>query len=239
VVIVTESTARRFWPGKDPLGKSMSRNKIEMQVIGVAKDAQVSSMGRSDNSFIYLPAGPEVQDHTQWVLRYAGGFAPLADSIRAAVRSLDPDLVIQVAPLEKNLEFSRSGSRVVAVLAGSLGALALLLASMGIYGVVSFAVSRRLREIGIRMALGADRSAVRRLVLAQAMRPVGIGALCGIALCAGVSRVLSSLLFGIGAHDPVAFVAVPVLLIAVALAASYLPARRATNVDPASTLRHE
>jgi putative ABC transport system permease protein len=115
----------------------------------------------------------------------------------------------------------------------------MLLACIGVYGVVSYAVSRRVREIGIRMTLGADAREVKRLILRQAMRPVVLGALIGIAGCAAVSQVLKSMLFGISAHDPVAFVTVSLVLLAVALMASYIPARRATQVDPMVALRYE
>ena len=108
----------------------------------------------------------------------------------------------------------------------------MLLACIGVYGVVSYAVSRRVREIGIRMTLGADAREVKNLILRQAMRPVVTGALLGIAGCAAVSKILSALLFGVSAHDPVAFVVVPLILLSVALLASYIPARRATKVDP-------
>ncbi len=120
-----------------------------------------------------------------------------------------------------------------------LGALALLLASIGVYSVVSYSVSRRIHEIGIRMTLGASGKDVIRLVLRQALRPVVIGALVGVAGCAAVSQVLSNVLYGIGSHDPIAFVGVPLFLLGISLLASYLPARRAARVDPAIALRYE
>jgi ABC-type antimicrobial peptide transport system permease subunit len=173
------------------------------------------------------------------LVRGADAFASTTTGIQAAIHSLDPGLVVDVAKLEDNLEVWRAPSRIVAILAGSLGALGMLLACIGVYGVVSYAVSRRVREIGIRMTLGADAREVKRLILRQAMRPVVLGALIGIAGCAAVSQVLKSMLFGISAHDPVAFVAVPLVLLAVALVASYIPARRATKVDPMIALRYE
>ena len=241
LAIVTESTARRFWPGQDPLGQTL-RDPGEpraREVIGIAKDAQVSRIGYSNTIYVYLPATPDWQRQMQWLVRYAGGYAPAAAAIRETVRSLDPALVIDVAPLEDNLDPWRLLSRIVTALAGSLGVLALLLASIGIYGVVSFTVSRRVREIGIRMALGADARDVRTLILRQAMRPIAIGTLTGIAACAAVSRILSSMLFGLSAHDPAAFLAMPFFLIAIALMASYVPARRAMNIDPMAALRQE
>jgi predicted permease len=240
VTIVTESTARRFWPNQDPLGKilHMERER-DVQVIGVVKDARVSHLATSNETYLYLPSGPKEQIRMQLLVHSASGFAAAAAGIRAAIQSLDSGLVVDAARLEDNLEVWRAPSRIVAILAGSLGALGMLLACIGVYGVVSYAVSRRVREIGIRMTLGADAREVKSLILRQAMRPVVIGALIGIAGCAAVSQILKSMLFGISAHDPVAFVAVPLILLSVALAASYIPARRATKVDPMVALRYE
>jgi predicted permease len=235
--IVTESTARRFWPGQDAVGKTLTNDDHEMlQVIGVSKDAQVSHLGQSNETYIYLPASPEDQMRLQLLVHST---LPVMNAVRSAIRAVDPNLAVEIAPLEDNLELWRTPSRIVGILAGTLGALALLIASMGIYGVTAFGVSRRVREIGIRMALGADAGAVKNLILRQSMRPVLMGAAVGIAGCAGVSQVLSSMLFGISAYDPIAFAGVPVLLIAVALFASLMPARRATKVDPMIALRYE
>ena len=240
LAIVTESTALRFWPNQDSIGKILRmEGESDMQVIGVAKDAQVSHLAKSNETYLYLPAGPKEQIRMKLLVRGADAFASTTTGIQAAIHSLDPGLVVDVAKLEDNLEVWRAPSRIVAILAGSLGALGMLLACIGVYGVVSYAVSRRVREIGIRMTLGADAREVKRLILRQAMRPVVLGALIGIAGCAAVSQVLKSMLFGISAHDPVAFVAVPLILLAVALVASYIPARRATQVDPMVALRYE
>jgi predicted permease len=240
LAIVTESTALRFWPNQDSIGKILRmEGESDMQVIGVAKDAQVSHLAKSNETYLYLPAGPKEQIRMKLLVRGADAFASTTTGIQAAIHSLDPGLVVDVAKLENNLEVWRAPSRIVAILAGSLGALGMLLACIGVYGVVSYAVSRRVREIGIRMTLGADAREVKRLILRQAMRPVVLGALIGIAGCAAVSQVLKSMLFGISAHDPVAFVAVPLVLLAVALVASYIPARRATKVDPMIALRYE
>jgi predicted permease len=240
LAIVTESTARQFWPNQDPIGKMLRmEGESDMQVIGVAKDAQVSHLARSNETYLYLPAGPKEQIRMKLLVHGASGYASTAAGIRAAIHSIDPGLVVDVAKLEDNLEVWRAPSRIVAILAGSLGALGMLLACIGVYGVVSYAVSRRVREIGIRMTLGADAREVKSLILQQAMRPVVIGALVGIAGCAGVSQILKSMLFGISPRDPVAFVVVPLVLLSVALAASYIPARRATKVDPMVALRYE
>ena len=127
----------------------------------------------------------------------------------------------------------------MAALSGVLGALALVLASVGVHGVVSYGVSQRIREIGIRMTLGADGREVMKLVLRQALKPVVIGALVGVIGCAAVSQVLSNVLYGMGSHDPIAFVGVPLFLLCIAFLASYIPARRAVRVDPVVALRYE
>jgi predicted permease len=239
-VIVTESTARQLWPGQDPLGKTLREDTgREYSVIGVAKDAQVSHLGDLDTTYLYFPGGPQDDARTYVLVRYGGGFTDVAKGLRDASQSLDHDISVDVIKLEDNLEIWRTPSRIVAALSGALGALALLLSSIGVYGMVSYSVSRSVREIGIRMALGANGADVMHLVLWQAMRPVLIGGLVGIVGCTGVSQVLSSMLFGLSAHDPVAFVCVPFFLLTVALIASYIPARRAMRVDPMVALRCE
>lgn len=239
-VIVTESTARRLWPAEDPLGKTLRQGSgREYSVIGVARDAQVAHLGDLHTTYLYFPAGPLDNLRAYVLVRYAGDFPATAKGIRNTLQSLDADLPVDVTKLEDYLEVWRKPSRIVAALSGSLGALALLLASIGVYGVVSYSVSRCVREIGIRMALGANDREVMSLVLRQAMRPVLIGGLVGVTGGAAVSRVLSSMLFGLSAHDPVAFVSVPLLLAITALVASYVPARRAMRVDPMVALRYE
>jgi hypothetical protein len=239
-VIVTESTAHRLWPGEDPLGKTLREDTgREYSVIGVAKDAQVSHLGELDTTYLYFPAGPSDEHRTYVLVNFAGGYSAAAKGIRDAVQSLDANMPVDVVKLEDYLEVWRAPSRIASALSGALGSLALLLASIGVYGMASYAVSRSVREIGIRIALGADGGEVMKLVLRQAMRPVVIGGLTGVGGCAAVSWVLSSMLFGLNARDPIAFVSVPFFLLAVALIASYVPARRATQVDPVVALRYE
>jgi macrolide transport system ATP-binding/permease protein len=239
-IIVTEATARRLWPGQDPLGKALRESSgREHVVIGVAKDAQVAHLGQLDTSYLYFPAGPEDDSRSYVLVRYATGFSDVAKGIRDVARSIDPNVSIDVTRLEDYLEVWRAPSRIVAGLSGTLGALALLLCSIGVYGMVSYSVSRSVREIGIRMALGANRRNVMSHVLWQAMRPVFIGGAVGVVLCGAVSGVLSSMMFGLGTHDPIAFVSVPLFLLAVATVATLIPARRATQVDPMVALRCE
>ena len=240
VAIVTETTARKFWPGEDPIGKILREgDKTDLQIVGIARDAQVSHLGETPKLYVYLPAGPKEQSRLQLMIHGGGGFAAVAAGVRSAATELDPDVVVDVTKFEDNLETWRVPARIVAGLSGSLGALGLLLAAVGVYGVVAYAVSRRTREIGIRMTLGADGRNVMSLMLRQSMRPVLIGGAIGIAVCAGVSWVLSSMLFGISARDPIAFLFVPAFLLGIALLASYVPARRATKVNPVVALRYE
>jgi predicted permease len=239
-VIVTESTARRLWPGEDPLGKTLRQSSEgEYSVIGVAKDAQVSQLGELDSTFLYFPAGPRDNLRTYFLVRFSGGYAPVSEGVREAVQSLDPNVPVAMGRLEDFLNVWRAPSRVASALSVALGGLALLLASIGVYGMVSYTVSRSVHEIGIRIALGADSSEVLSHTLRQALRPVIIGGLTGVAASAAVSWVLSSLLFGLSAYDPVAFIFVPVFMGLEALIASYIPARRALRVDPVVALRYE
>ena len=240
VAILTETTAHRVWPDQNPIGRVIRwEGGGNVEVIGVVKDARASHLGRTDETYAYLPAGPNEQLRLKMLLHTTAGFGSVAKAIRETVHAVDPDLAVNVASLSGNLDRWRIPSRIVAILAGSLGALGMLLACIGVYGVVSYAVSRRVREIGIRMTLGADSREVKSLILRQAMGPVVIGGLIGIAGCAAVSQILKSMLFGVSAHDPVAFVIVPIVLMSVALVASYIPARRATQVDPMVALRYE
>jgi predicted permease len=240
VLVVTESTARQLWPGKDPIGQTLRDDeKKQYQVVGVVRDSQASHFGHSDGIFAYMPAGPQEQLTAQILIRTANTSAATINAIREAARATDPDLIVDVSNLEENLEIWRAPSRIVAALSGVLGALALLLAAIGVHGVVSYGVSQRIREIGIRLALGANRHEMVNLVLRQAMRPVIIGGAIGILIAAAVSQVLAGVLYGIGTHDPIAFIGVPIFLLAIAFLSSYLPARRASRLDPTAALRHE
>jgi macrolide transport system ATP-binding/permease protein len=245
-IIVTESTARKLWPGQEPLGKTLHSRLTggllgpEYVVIGVAADAQVSHLGESDTMYLYFPGGSQGDSLRSYVLvRFSGSYSDLAAGLRGIAQSLDAEVPVDVKKIEDNLEVWRAPSRIATALSAALGALALLLALIGVYGMVSYSVSRSVREIGIRMALGANTSEVMRQVLQQTMRPVVIGGLIGIAGSAAVSWVLSSMLFGLSAHDPVAFLFVPIFLLIAAVLASYVPARRATRVDPVVALRCE
>ena len=239
-LIVSESMARTLWPGEEPLGKMVEYGpqKSTWEVIGVARDAEVGELGENNRRFVYLPPDPADELRMQVVMvHYQGDFGSLSNALGSTVKVLDPGLRVRLAKLEDNLGPYQAISRLTAGAAGILGFSALALAMTGLYGTVAYGVSRRTKEIGLRLALGARAGNVLFLLLRGAMRPVAIGAALGVVLCAVVSRVLAGLLFGVSPHDAVTFTAVPVLLVGIALLAAWLPARRAMGVDPAVTLR--
>ncbi len=245
VVILSQSTARRLFVSQNPIGQTLhggdpaSGKFVDWQVVGIAADAQVANLGDSHKLYLYEPSGPAQQAELNVLVHTAASNPALGKEIDTIIGGLDPALNVTIGPLSETLEFWRQPARVVSIFSLLLGTLALLLASLGIYGMVSYGVSRRVREIGIRMALGADNHDVMWLVIRQAMFPVLLGALIGIALCDAVSSIFSAILFGVSPLDPGSFVLMPLFLLSVALLACYIPARRAMKVDPMVALRYE
>ena len=241
VAVISEATAQRFWPRQDPLGKTfrMGKDKLPFEVVGVARDIRATDLAHVDKTFFYFPAALEYQKHMSLLAHTGGNLTATVKLIRDAAHSLDANIIVTAKPLAENLEFYRLPSRILASLTTALGFLGLLLASLGIYGVVSYAVSARIREIGIRMTLGAKPAGILSLILKQGMRPVMLGLLIGFVACAAASRFLSIMLYGVSPFDPLTFTGVSLFLTGIALLACYLPARRATRVDPMEALRYE
>jgi predicted permease len=239
--LISEGTARRFWPHQNPLGKifRMGKEKTPYEVIGVARDIRASNLASFDKTFLYFPPNIENQVSQNLLVHTRGNQAAAVKLIREAAHSLDANIIVVAKPLEERLEVWQLPSRILASLTGALGLLGLLLASLGIYGVVSYAVSSRVREIGIRMTLGARPAEILSLILKQAMRPVFVGVLIGFAACAAATRLMSVMLYGVSPFDPVTFGGVGIFLTGIALLACYVPARRATRVDPMVALRYE
>ena len=238
--IVSESTARNLWPGADPIGQTLlwggGRNEeVALQIVGVVKDAQVRALGQIDPYYVYLPAplGEKL------LVKSRADFAATAAGIRGVVRALDPGLAVPVYPLEANVDRWQGISGIVTTLAAALGALALVLAAVGIFGVVAYFVSRRYREIGIRMALGARPRDVVGLVLRRTMLPVVVGAVIGVAAAFAISGILSSVLYGVSRVDALGIGSAVAFVLGVGLVAGLLPARRATRVDPTVSLHYE
>ena len=240
VVIVSESTARKFWPGDDPVGKRVLVNdyKVYQQVVGVSKDIHATGLAAVDPVFVYFAAGPRTHLGLSLLARGEAGVPSIAKAIREETQALDSNVLVQSGTLEDNLALFQLPSRILSILAFALGLAGLMLASIGIYGVMAYAVTQRTKEIGIRMTMGAGRGDVVQLILAQAMRPIAVGVALGLAAGAAVSRVLASLLYGVSPLDPVVFGGVALFLSAVALLAGYVPAQRASRVDPMTALRH-
>jgi len=239
VVIISESLARRHWPGENPIGKYLWFEDSAKEIVGVAKDTRNTDLDVADEPYIYLPLPFKDRRGLRLLVKSDAASGALAESLRATVRSLDPKQKIEIRQLADVVKGSLGPLRLGATLASLFGALALALAAMGLYGVMAYAVGRRTHEIGVRMALGARGVDVLRLVLRQGLLLVIIGVSLGLAISVVATRVLRAALYGVSPTDPLAFAAITSLLGIVALLACYLPARRATKVDPMVALRHE
>jgi predicted permease len=251
VVIVNETFAMRFWPGQDPLGRTIQVRGPDgprLTVVGLARDSKYRTLVEPATPFYYLPL---LQDYG-FVQRYArlfplhvvvrgtGDPGAMTRALIAVINEIDPDLPAYPAKtMVAYLGLTALPSRVASVFFAGFGLLGLLLASLGLYGIVAYAVTQRTQEIGVRMALGASRQDVLRLVLRDGLGVTLSGVLVGAVLAAGLGLAMRALLYGLHPFDPITFVVVPLVLGVVAVAASLLPARRAARVDPAVALRCE
>ena len=243
VVVVNEAFARRHFGAEEALGKRLSFGGPEgpwHEIVGVVRDSKYLTLGERPASVAYLPLRQNHETGVTLHVRAPADAAGLAAAVRREVQSLEKNLpVTNVRPLSEWLDNSLYAARMGAVLLGVFGALALLLAGVGLYGVMSFSVARRIRELGIRMALGARSTDVFSLVLREGMALVGIGVALGLLAAAALTRLLASFLYGVSTTDAMTFAGIPVILVGVALLACYVPARRATKVDPMVALRYE
>ncbi|HWM90009.1 MAG TPA: ABC transporter permease [Thermoanaerobaculia bacterium] len=247
VVIINQAMAAQEWPDEEPLGKRFTfgdpadpEDPGWRTIVGVVGDVRHDSLDQELAAEAYWPQSQGPSPESFLVLRTSGDPASLTSSLREAVRELDRDLPIdRVQTMESVVAEALAQNRFKTLLLGLFAGLALVLAAVGVYGVVSYSVAQRTHEIGIRMALGARPDQVRRLVVFQGMRMVLIGAVVGLALALFATRFLRDQVYGVSATDPVTFAVVPLVLIGVALLANWLPALRATRVDPLEALRYE
>lgn len=247
VCIIDETMARTYWPAEDPLGKQMrlggpspqNRNPW-LTVVGVVSHVKNYGVDQESRVETYLPYLQDPRSSFSLVIRTSGEPTSITSAVRQAVRSVDPEVpIFNSRSLHEILSDSVAPQRLAMFLLGVFAMIALLLAAVGIYGVMSYSVTQRTHEIGVRMALGARKPDILRLVVGQGMGLVALGLVIGIGVAFGLTRLMATLLFRVSASDPLTFALIPVLLGIVAFFASYIPARRAMKVDPLVALRYE
>ncbi|MEX2280874.1 MAG: ABC transporter permease [Gemmatimonadota bacterium] len=239
VAIINQVMADRFWPGQDPIGRTF-RGDTTITIIGVARNAKIRTLGEEARSFIYVPLSQRPTYFLTLLARSTGNAESLVPQVLTAAREVDRDLIIvEAKTMDRHLAIMLLPARLAAVVFGAFASLALVIALVGVYGVVSYAVSRRMREVGIRMSLGARPVQVVRLLMRDGFTLVGIGGAIGIALALLTAQVLQSVLYGVEPIDPLTFTVGPALLLAVGALAAWIPARKASRVDPARVLVSE
>ena len=240
IAVVNETMARRYWPGRDPVGTTIRFGGGPVTIVGVARDGKYSRLSEEPRNYLYLPAMQNYRPDLLLHVRTDGDPSLALPAVRAVVRGLDPNLpLFDVRTVEEHLRISTFIARMAASMLGLFGALGLLLAGVGLYGVIAFNVAQRTREIGVRVALGAAQGDVAWLVMRQGLVLGIVGLAAGLALALAVARLLAGQLVGISPVDPVSFVGTATLLLAIAAVASALPARRAARLDPLVALRRE
>jgi len=244
VVIVNQAAATHLWPDRDPIGQRIQiRQRVGVErttsyeVVGIAADSRYQRIVDPIKPQVYLNFHQEFRSRLTFVVRSS---TPVASELREGFRQQYPDMaIIDLVPFSEQIRRSLSDQRMNADIAVGFGLLGLLLAATGIFSVMSYVVSRRHREFGIRMAIGATASDMSRQVLGEAGRLIGVGLAVGLSSAWALARILSSILYGVSTHDALTFVAVPLVLGAIGVLAAFLPARRASHVDPIIALREE
>ena len=250
VVIINETMARRFWPREDPIGKRIQAGFEESRwctIVGIVGDVKHRGLDAETNAemyYHYLQVPPSLMNFVEGtmtiVLRTDSEPASMTAAVRNEVRNLDPDQpVFNVRTMEDMLHSSVTQPRFRTLLLGIFAAVAMVLAATGLYGVIAYSVNQRINELGVRVALGAQKSDVLKLIVGQGAQLSGLGILIGLSLAFGLMRIIAGMLFGVNATDPLTFIATSVLILVVALAASYIPALKAIKLDPLIALRSE
>jgi len=240
VVIINQTLARRFWPNEVPIGKRIKTRKQVCEIIGVSGEVKQAGLDKPSEPEILLPYQQAPYLFLQLAVRTAGDPLKMVATIKHEVQAMDKDQPLTgISTMDQYLSDSVANPRFQSRVLGIFAAVALLLAAVGLYGVMSYAVAQRTREIGLRVALGAQSRDVLKLIVGQGLRLTLVGVAIGLASAIALTRLLADLLFGVSATDPTTFVAISLVLIGVAMLACYLPARRATKVDPMVALRYE
>jgi predicted permease len=246
ICIIDEALARKFFAGADPIGRHLSYEDRytplnALEIVGVVKSAHYDDVRRSDDvGAMYVPSWSDGAEARWLVLRVAGGTPAPIEAIRRELRGMDPNVpVMRVRTLEQDVNASFARQRLIALLSGFFGMLALGLASVGLYGVMSYGVTQRTREVGLRIALGAQRADVVGMVVRESLVPVLVGMAIGLGAALALTRLVAGLLFGVAPRDPASMLFAVAAMLGVALLAAAIPARRASRVEPGIALRHE
>ena len=240
VAIINDAMARRFWPGQDPLGRSVRIGKKDYQIVGVVEAGKYVRLHETVQPYLFLPFTQSFTDECVLFVETAGDPRSFLPAILKETAAVDKHLpIVNAMTFKEYMQEALSGERSMAELLASLSILGMFLAAVGLFSVVAYLVSRRTHEIGVRMALGARRNDVLRLVLTQGLRLSGVGAVVGLAGALAASRLMSQFIYGVPLLDPLSYLAAILVAVSVALLASYLPARRAAKVDPMVALRYE
>ena len=239
-VLVNEMMARRFWPDGDPIGRHLVVEGNDYQIVGIVQDGRIEDIHEPMESYIYFSFAQRPMEEGTIIVETAGAPQQLVGAVKQEIRAVDKGAIfLAVQTMKELMGFALWGDRMIFLFVGALGCLGIFLTTVGLYGVVAYLVGRRTHEIGIRMALGAGRQDVLKLVLRQGLRIALIGIPAGLAAAAAGARLVSSMLYGVRPTDLTVFLGSSVLVLAVALLACYIPARRATKVDPMVALRYE
>jgi putative ABC transport system permease protein len=242
VAVINETAANHFFPGQNPIGKHIanSRDMIQREIVGVVADVKFRALDAANSEEMYLPMAQEPWPNTVLLVRSKADAQTLVAAVRAKIAEVDPNLpVTGVSSMEEVIGTSVAQPKLTMQFVGVFAGFALLLAVIGIYGVMAYSVTSRTQEMGIRLALGASPADILRMVVGQGMRLTFLGVVIGVVASLALTRLLATLLFGVHATDPIIFSAAAIVLVGAALVACYLPARRATRVDPIDVLRYE
>jgi putative ABC transport system permease protein len=242
VAVINETAAKHFFPGQNPIGKHIanSRDMVQREIVGVAADVKFNTLNAADVEEMYLPMAQLPWPNTTLLVRSEADSQPLVAAVRAKIAEVDPDLpVAGISSMEQVVGTSVAQPKLTTQFVGVFAGFALLLALIGIYGVMAYSVTARMQEMGIRMALGARPADILRLMVGQGMRMTVVGVIAGVVVSLALTRLLASLLFGVRATDPLVFGAAALILAGAAFVACYVPARRATRVDPIEVLRYQ